>query len=95
MKYVLPLFVVMLILCLIEMPYGYYTLTRFVAMVIFGCLAYTYRTDRTLCVIFAASAILFQPFVKIALGRTIWNIIDVIEAVLLLWCWKKYFKTIV
>lgn len=94
MKYALPLFVVMLILCLAEMPYGYYTLTRFVAMVIFTCLAYINKEDKTLYVIFAASALLFQPFIKLALGRTIWNIIDVGEAMLLSWYWyKKHFKS--
>jgi lipoprotein signal peptidase len=30
---------------------------------------------------FAALAILFQPFLRIALGRTIWNIGDVIVAI--------------
>lgn len=34
--------------------------------------------------IYIALAILFQPFVKIALGRTIWNIVDVIVGVGLL-----------
>lgn len=95
MKYVLPLFVVMLVLCIVDMPYGYYTLTRFLAMVIFVCLAYANKDNKTFCIVFAASAISFQPFVKLALGRTIWNIIDVVEAVLLSWYWtKKYFKTI-
>ncbi|WP_326936554.1 DUF6804 family protein [Flavobacterium sp. PL11] len=27
--------------------------------------------------IYVALALLFQPFIKIALGRTIWNIVDV------------------
>ena len=27
--------------------------------------------------------LLFQPFIKIALGRTMWNIVDVIVAILL------------
>lgn len=95
MKYALPMFVVILVLCIVEMPYGYYTFTRFVAMVLFACLAYTNKDDKTLCVIFAASALLFQPFIKFVLGRTIWNIIDVVEAVLLSCYWvKKYFKTI-
>ena len=30
---------------------------------------------------FAALAILFQPFLKITLGRIIWNIIDVVVAI--------------
>lgn len=28
--------------------------------------------------IYIALALLFQPFIKIALGRTIWNIVDII-----------------
>ena len=30
---------------------------------------------------FAALALLFQPFFKIALGRTMWNVVDVLVAV--------------
>ncbi|MBP5375388.1 MAG: hypothetical protein J6Y38_03540 [Bacteroidaceae bacterium] len=33
--------------------------------------------------------LLFQPFIKIALGRTMWNIVDVIVAILLVWLWIK------
>jgi hypothetical protein len=33
---------------------------------------------------YIALALLFQPFVKIALGRTIWNIVDVIVGIGLL-----------
>lgn len=29
-------------------------------------------------IIYAALAILFQPFFKIALGRELWNIVDVV-----------------
>lgn len=84
----------MLIVCLANMPYGYYCLTRFFAMTIFACLAYiSYNDNKKLFVIFSASALLFQPFVKITLGRTIWNIVDVIEALFLLWFWiTKYNK---
>jgi hypothetical protein len=31
-------------------------------------------------IVYAALALLFQPLVKITLGRTIWNIVDVIVA---------------
>ena len=34
--------------------------------------------------VYLALAILFQPFIKIALGRTIWNIVDVIVGIGLL-----------
>ena len=33
---------VALIVCLFPMPYGYYTLVRFVAMIIFGCMAFSF-----------------------------------------------------
>lgn len=32
-------------------------------------------------IVFAGLALLFQPFFKIALGRVIWNIVDVVVAV--------------
>lgn len=75
----------LLLLCLAPMPYGYYQLVRFVAMAIFAVMAYQYVQEKrnTLAVVFGALALLFQPFLKIALGRTIWNIVDVVVAILL------------
>lgn len=76
----------MLLLCLAPMPYGYFQLVRFVAMVVFGVMAYQYNKQgkMPLCVLFGALALLFQPFFKIVLGRTIWNIVDVVVAILLI-----------
>jgi len=73
------------------MPYGYYMLVRFVSMAAFGVMAYRYYTQSkvALTVTFASLALLFQPFIKIALGRTIWNVVDVIVAVLLIIVWIK------
>ncbi len=73
------------------MPYGYYMLVRFVSMVAFGVMAYRYYTQSkvALTVTFASLALLFQPFIKVALGRTIWNVVDVIVAVLLIIVWIK------
>lgn len=86
MNYIKLLLAVFLLLCLAHMPYGYYTLVRFVAMVLFAVIAYNYHEDKKegLAVTFGALALLFQPFVKIALGRTMWNVVDVIAALLLL-----------
>ena len=73
---------VLLLLCLAPMPYGYYELVRFVAMAAFAYLAYCHfkAEEEGLGILFASLALLFQPFFKIALGRTIWNIVDVIVA---------------
>lgn len=68
------------------MPYGYYQFVRFIAMVGFAYLAYSSNQlkKETETIVFIALAILFQPFFKIALGRTLWNIIDLIVGVGLL-----------
>ena len=68
------------------MPYGYYQLVRFLAFIGFGYLAYQakQRNINTTVIIYAALALLFQPFFKIALGRELWNILDVVVALGLL-----------
>lgn len=78
------------------MPYGYYTLVRFVAMILFGCMAYSFYKEEKipLCILFVALALLFQPFMKVALGRTMWNVIDVILAVALVTLWYSNNKQI-
>ncbi len=49
----------------------------------FGVLAYEAYKDgkQAEVILFIALAILFQPLFKIALGRLMWNIVDVIVAV--------------
>lgn len=79
---------VLLLLCLAPMPYGYYQLVRFIAAFAFAILAWLKYTRQTSCsIIFVGLALLFQPFCKIALGRTVWNIVDVIVAGFLIWLW--------
>jgi uncharacterized membrane protein YjjP (DUF1212 family) len=67
------------------MPYGYYQLVRVVAMIAFAIMAYQYyeKENVPLAITFGGLALLFQPFIKVALGRTLWNIVDVIAAVVL------------
>ena len=88
---------VALLLCLFPMLYGYYTLVRFAAMIIFAVMAYKFykQNKEAMAVLFAALAILFQPFFKIALGRLMWNVVDVVVAILLFSLWydsKRKFK---
>jgi len=74
---------ILLFLCLADMPYGYYQFVRFVAMISFGILAYhaSESQNKTLMIVFGALALLFQPLFKIALGREIWNVVDVIVGI--------------
>lgn len=87
MQKLLKIFLAILLFgCLIDFPYGYYQFVRFAALVGFGYLAFNangqgYKNE---AFVYLTLAILFQPFYKIALGRTLWNIVDVIVGIGLL-----------
>ena len=83
MKFVFLILAALMLLCLAPMPYGYFQLVRFVAMVAFGIMAYYYFNQKkvALAITFGVLALLFQPFAKIALGRVIWNGVDVVVAI--------------
>ena len=70
-------------LCLLDMPYGFYELIRFSAFAGFGYLAILEFQKRNTngLIIYVVLALLFQPFVKVALERELWNIIDVSVAI--------------
>ena len=81
---------ILLLLCLLDMPYGYYQLIRMLGMIIFGILAINVqKTNQRWFVFWLTSAILINPFIKVSLGRLIWNFVDVIWAVSLLISLKK------
>jgi hypothetical protein len=65
------------------MHYGYYQFVRYAAMVGFAYLAYSAneQSNRNEVFFYIVLAFLFQPFIKIALGRTIWNVVDVVVAI--------------
>ena len=76
---------ILFLLCLFNMPYGYYQVTRFIGMLGFVFLAYfDYQKNKNLnstVIIYLMLALLFQPFIKVALGRNIWNLVDVVVSV--------------
>lgn len=74
---------ILFFICLLDMPYGYYQLVRFVALIGFGILAYkSYQCQsQTETILYLSLALLFQPIIKIALGRPIWNVIDIIVGI--------------
>ncbi|MBP6040161.1 MAG: hypothetical protein KA523_08190 [Flavobacterium sp.] len=74
---------ILLLLCLFDMPYGYYQFVRLVAGISFAYFAYAaYEEKKEIQVLlYIGLAILFQPFLKIALGRELWNIVDVLVAI--------------
>lgn len=88
MKSWYPVLAALLLLCLAAMPYGYYVLVRFVAMILFAYEKWQ-KEQPTLAIVFGALSLLFQPFVKIALDRAMWNFVDVVVAVGILALWLK------
>ena len=93
MKYVPLYLAAVLLLCLAPMPYGYYTLVRILATVVFCIYAYKCYVAKKegMTWVFVTLVLLFQPFAKIALGRVIWNVIDVIVAIglIALFFWER------
>ena len=71
---------VLFFLCLLDMPYGFYQVVRFAGLIGFAILAYQANQQgrQTEIFLYAGLALLFQPFLKIALGRQMWNIVDVV-----------------
>ena len=84
MKIIKIVLAIMSLVCLLDMPYGYYQLFRFTAMGAFSYLAYAEKERKEWMVVWIVSGLLVQPFYKVSLGRDIWNVIDVIWAVILI-----------
>lgn len=77
---------ILFFVCLTDMPYGYYQFVRFAGLIGFAILAYQAKEQgrQTEMIIYGGLALLFQPFFKIALGREMWNIVDVLVGIGLL-----------
>jgi hypothetical protein len=77
---------ILFLLCLADMPYGFYQFVRFAGLIGFAILGYqaTQNGSQIEIIIYSVLTLLFQPFFKIALGREIWNLIDVVVGIGLL-----------
>ncbi|MCZ2130722.1 MAG: hypothetical protein LC109_10700 [Bacteroidia bacterium] len=77
---------ILFFLCLADMPYGYYQFVRLIGLIGFAVFAYQSNQQgrQTEMIIYCGLALLFQPFFKIALGRQMWNVVDVVVGIGLL-----------
>lgn len=75
------------VIALLNLPYGYYEFLRTVGMVLF--IAYgvhSYKKDEELWVFFwFGSALFINPIFKIALGKSLWKVMDIIWAAILIY----------
>lgn len=87
--------ILLLVLCLFDMPYGFYEFVRFTAFAGFGYLAYKEyeKGSKDIIILYIILSILFQPFIKLALGRVMWNIIDVAVSLFLIYSIYTHLKT--
>jgi hypothetical protein len=75
-----------LLSCLLDMSYFYFQFVRVIAVFAFAMLAHEAHKNNFSreCIIYILLAILFQPLIKVALGRTLWNLVDVLVALWLI-----------
>ena len=77
----------LLLLCLIDADYGFYQAMR--TLISFGFAFLTYRYyqtgDKTNAIIYFCLLIVFQPLLKIGLGRGIWIVADLLVSVFLIY----------
>jgi len=93
MKIVKMSLAIMLVLCVLKMPYGYYQFVRVATCVAACYLAYEERKNTAIMLGCIGVSILFNPIFKVYLNKHTWNIIDVaIGVVLLIWLSYDFIK---
>ena len=82
-KIIKSVLAILLLLCVFKMPYGYYELVRFLSLIGFGYLSFiaNKKENTNEMIVYVSLALLFQPFIKVVLGKDIWNIIDVLVSI--------------
>lgn len=88
-KYILA---ILFFICIFKLPYNYYQFLRFVAFFGFLYFAKEDKENKLLTVFWIISAFLINPFYKLWLTKTIWNIIDIIWCFSLIISNQKYRK---
>jgi len=70
----------------LPLPYGYYTMLRFVGCAVFTFVAYVgfNRKAKNLPWAYALLAVAFNPFIKVHFQKELWMVMDVVAGALLL-----------
>jgi len=84
MKYFIILSIFMLFAAIVEWPYGYYALLRWITCITSILLAFQVfeKNIDWAKVVFIVIAILFNPLAPIYLSRSIWIPLDIVTAIL-------------
>ena len=75
-----------LLICMFNLPDWALSLLRFATTCAFGYFAYKAGKEKKWwrMILFIALAVLFQPIVKIPLGKVVWSILEVVVAIYLI-----------
>lgn len=75
--------IILLLLAILPLPYGYYTLLRLVVCLTAAFLAwFSYKAQKVSWMwVMGFIALIFNPLIPLHLGRELWFIIDLIVAV--------------
>lgn len=82
-----------MIMAVIDFPYGYYQLLRFIGFFAFGIAAYLSFDlgQKIIPFILGFMAVVFNPFIKVYLGREVWMIVDLISGIgLSIWTFYSF-----
>jgi len=85
---------ILLLGCLLKVPYGYFQFIRIATCIGFAYLAYTELKENKsiLGILSIACAILLNPIIKIHFTRKVWNQIDLILAIgLIIWVTIEFY----
>lgn len=83
----------LMILAVIDLPYAYYPLLRFIGLFAFGLAAYlSFQANvKIIPFLLGLMAIIFNPFIKIYLGRDLWMVMDIVAGIgLAFWTMSYY-----
>lgn len=88
--------IILFLICLLPMPYGYFGLVRFISTAYFGYMAFVFKDkqNKQLTFFYICSAILFNPLVKFDFEKTLWNLIDVVYAAILIYLYFQETKSL-
>lgn len=82
MKKVLLLAILLLIIALFNMPYGYYQLLRLVVCLVSGLTTYklyqSYQTISLAVILFGLITLIYNPFYPLHFSRYTWEIINLV-----------------
>lgn len=82
----------LLLLALLPMPYGFYTLLRIVSFLIFVFIAYSFfkQGKEMLTWYFLGLAILFNPLIIVHFPKDVWMVIDLVVLVSFFFIRKEF-----